>query len=277
MLLEELATFNPKKYALELQQALLDSPYGNHLDVDIEHMSFMDAFDKTNIRLTPKNQNLTVIVVKITDDWDSKRDDPLGPNGIRAMIASNGSLYYSAANDGSKFFIDLGPVGPVSTWRLDQIILSRFIVQPIENADTYIYGVSSPVDHSIGSFAFMSRDEETFWRVTRKLKTAELRLEQELACITNIASNKKMLRICKLQGFTTSRTGEPVELQQLYKEHNITTLKELVKSVDRLYMTVENGCASSINQTMQYVMNNKTVLAWENINGKIELYGVERL
>lgn len=269
-LLEELVAVNTKRYALRVQQALLGSPYGEHLTVLMKSMSAMDAFDGTNVDMHG-DQQLTAIVLHANDSWDKHRIDEFGADGFRTIILSDGSIYWSSVLEPKKFAV-MQNASSGEFEKTAKHILNTFVLTTLPSNFSTSYSWRLATER-LDQVAFASKDETVFWRALKQLKTPELMVGSEV-----LALGDKNARILKVKGFTHSRNfsknnDKLSSLQDLLTAHNVKAIKALIDKNGPLKLV----CADPSSGKDHSLIMNGPVLAWRDVDAKYKLYGLARL
>lgn len=248
MLLEDFAKLD-KRWALKLQTALLDHPYGDHLDIELESSVWQEAFDGTNIKLGPDVMDAPVIIVRVNDRFDSERTDPYGPNPPRAIITHNSvagpratpmAIYYVADMDEPNSFKHYNSAdSPEELIRITSLnLLKHFIVTShnvVDTAEFKNHKIDKAEHHglTIGCENQLTRVKH-YYRIESALPPPMIEVGQVIIAKDLVEST--ILKINKIEVGAYDDGVVFNTLKDVFDEYDVNTVSQLLKTSDGRYL-----------------------------------------
>lgn len=219
-----------KRIALELQSALLESPCGEKLDIELEYVLAIDAFKGTNIKLSAEWKDRKVFVLHVRDEFDSEREEPFGPEGLRVIVASTAFCYFPMINGDSHRLRSLSPA------KMDELVngilnLLFFIIPTGPEHFEPVKGIKTTIAVKHGRTFVDASDPHSpiFLRYSSGIKLDELAVGQTLMVEIATASDA-FVEFIKLKQLTVDGENSH-DLKSCYEKHGVKSLLALVKAV----------------------------------------------
>lgn len=242
MLLEHLLQYDIKRRALELQHLLLEHPYGDYLEIELDYQPWQDVFDGTNVNLGPAVMDKPTVVMTVNDKFDSERVDQFGPDGIKVVMTQD-YIFMTMFSDEPNKFVQFDGKGSLKADHFDQVIVNRvlkhFIVMPSSSRlhDAFFDSKEADAGVSQGLSFMVNHDDPKFYRHKDTLTSKGIRVGQRLLVRSYKGfhpgvNSTGIATILELKAITSGEQ-QFSSMLEAFKHFKATSLSSLIKATTR--------------------------------------------